>query len=30
VKNAKQGVFTTDDTPSFSNIRKMFPLRKGK
>ncbi len=30
VKNTKQGVFTTDDTPSFSNIRRMFPLRKGK
>jgi uncharacterized protein YebE (UPF0316 family) len=30
VKNAKQGVFTSEDSPSFSNIRRMFPLTKGK
>jgi uncharacterized protein YebE (UPF0316 family) len=30
IKNAKKGVFTTEDTPSFSNIREKLPFGKGK
>lgn len=28
IKNAKKGIFTSEDTPSFSNLRGMFPHRK--
>lgn len=28
IKNAKKGIFTSEDTPSFSNLRSMFPHRK--
>ncbi|MDQ3047607.1 MAG: DUF2179 domain-containing protein [Bacteroidota bacterium] len=30
IKNANQGVFTAASSSSFSSIREMFPVRKGK
>lgn len=30
IKNAKKGIFTSEDTPSFSNLRRTFPFGKTK